>query len=112
LCLVTSWFEIAIPDVHDGDVATLQVAASESLGTPYAAHATDDGSTSSSRHELPTDGPHQIHIDHCGHSHVVATPRQVILPRDVMVSIGRAAWPPTELFASISLAPRLRPPIA
>lgn len=63
-----SWFEIALPDMHDGDaVAVAHVdCVSQTTGVP------DCGSlpTTPGHSPRPSGGSsHDVHVDHCSHGH-------------------------------------------
>lgn len=67
--LAGSWFEIALPDVHDGDaVAVAHVdCVSQTTGVPGCGTLpmTPDHSP------RPSGGSsHDVHVDHCSHGHV------------------------------------------
>ena len=121
LSLAFSWFEIAFPDVHDGDAAgtavTTVVLASGGSGAGGAAMADLDAAVSAghegapSRHSSSVPSPHRIHVDHCGHSHAGSTAERVSLPAPCVLPSAPApstvVMPPT-----VDLPPHLRPPIA
>ena len=103
-----SALEILIPDVHDGDAAS--VGASAAVGAPIsvAHHASGDQTPAP---EFPTPPHHAQHVDHCAHAHVAAPAIVAVLDtgtpdhQDAPISIA-----PT--LRSVSGALSMRPPIA
>ena len=97
--------EHMIPDVHDGDATPSETIVSALGGS-------DVGDGPANSQHAPESAPvHLVHVDHCGHAH--------------MVSLGApetSAEPPihgsarfdtaTPFLSSVSLSPHSRPPIA
>ena len=120
LCVAVGPLEALIPDAHDGDAQAMLVSVVESeadlatLPSPAPKPATAGEldtfapSVPNGRRSAPM---HDVHVDHCSHSHLVAvahasspqSPRPV--DRDHVQSTER--W-----LASVTRAPHLRPPIA
>ena len=100
--LIGASLERLIPDVHDGDVPTTQIA---DIDGDHSAGSTDHGLPNEpASHPVP-------HIYHCGHAHGLAvratteSNARLTAARDVVDS-------PSDNLVSVSIQPHQRPPIA
>ena len=102
LGVLSASVEIAVPEVHEGDVATETAAwiqtSQPSDDAPPHAPAGDSGLN------------HTAHLDHCAHSHLLDAGRKVcytaVASNPRIPFLLHAVRP-----ASISLTPDQRPPI-
>lgn len=66
VCLAGSSLEWMLPDVHDGDVASvIEQAGGDATGCEQAALASAQTQQSST----PSQSHHDFHVDHCSHAH-------------------------------------------
>jgi hypothetical protein len=90
-----TWFERAIPDIHDGD-ASASTQVTSATTTPGAPQ---------------TPASHSVHLDHCTHSHAATT----VLVRNLPSAVTGHATRPTstsDALVTVVLDPDVRPPIA
>lgn len=104
-----SWFERALPDIHDGDGSPATQVSTDSHAPEAQQHRPPADTEHSS---LPRDGTsHPVHVDHCSHSHVAAAVRVWNFSPPL---VGRAPQPMSTGDALLSVEPgtHFRPPIA
>lgn len=93
--------EIALPDSHDGDVATAQLAGSGSDGEQSLEPLDTHGSSPA----------HAVHVDHCSHAHVFASGDEPEIATAVQTGSDRPVAA-TPRLSSVATPPLSRPPIA
>lgn len=101
LAMFGARIESLIPDVHDGD----------NVGRTALVHPGESSDSTPAHDGSPTPGSHSAHVEHCGHSHLLAMAAASPLSapsswHEFVASLG-APMPP-----SVSIAPLQRPPIA
>ncbi len=116
VCLLVSPLEaLAVPDVHDGDLAAIGHAATERQAGVAGSGPVQQQSESvpqpgsQSRDTLPSG--HTTHVDHCVHGHLpgLMDVRLSPLPPNHLTSV---IGDPAQLHESVVLSPLQRPPIA
>ena len=109
VCLMGSWAELMIPDVHDSNVSVVTQSAPID-GAADGQRAPISG-VASHHPSAPSGSSHMFHVDHCVHGHFVVMRVVVPLaPRHAMPS-----WHLSTLQTepgSVDLPPHSRPPIA
>lgn len=115
IAFMASRVESMLPEIHDGDAITAQLVApmheaphSLALGC-IAAASTNGASTQGSSPEHAPASHRGPHVDHCGHGHGAASPRETAPTPTLMhdhVPVGVEA-----VLASVVLPPQSRPPI-
>lgn len=120
LCVAAGPLEALIPDAHDGDAQSMVVTATVSdadapvasaPATAPAAAGEMGTSTPASPEGHRSTGTHDVHVDHCSHSHLVAVAYEASPPTPQPVDRERARSADQTL-VSVARAPQLRPPIA
>ncbi len=120
LCVGVGPLEALIPDTHDGDaqstvaptvqaqVAVQAVDTSASGQMSVGAPDTSLPASPEGRRSTPT---HDVHVDHCSHSHLVAVAHGS-LPQPPRPMDRQQVQSAECLLVSVTRAPQLRPPIA
>lgn len=117
LCVAAGPLEAWIPDAHDGDAHSVVVTAAVSgvdapVVTSAPASAGDMGTSvpasPDGHHSTPT---HDVHVDHCSHSHLVAVTNATPARKPDTVDRQRAQSA-ERMLVSVARTPGLRPPIA
>ena len=120
LCVAVGPLEALIPDAHDGDAQPtfLNVVEAHPLVSVPPTNASElptaremDSSVPAAPEGRRSAPMHDVHVDHCSHSHLVAV-AHASLPQSPRPVDRHHVQSAERWLASVTRAPNLRPPIA